>query len=96
MTVSLLIALLTLLVTLKKTYQVVVGGIVSVEALKELASGIHLKEAKTKPAKARLVKCQEHQSIIEITITEGKNRQLRRMCAQLGLPGTAISQNRCQ
>jgi len=71
---------------IEKTYQVIVSGKVTAEALKELASGINLKEAKTKAAKVRLIQCDERQSSVEITIKEGKNRQLRRMCAQLGLP----------
>ncbi len=51
-----------------------------------MASGIDLREAKTKAARARLIQCNDRQSRIEITIKEGKNRQLRRMCSQLGLP----------
>jgi 23S rRNA pseudouridine2605 synthase len=71
---------------IEKTYQITVSGKVTAEALKELASGINLKEAKTRTARARLIKSDERQSSLEITIKEGKNRQLRRMCAQLGLP----------
>jgi 23S rRNA pseudouridine2605 synthase len=71
---------------IEKTYQLVLAGEISRNAMAELASGINLKEAKTKAAKARLIKCNERESIIEIAIKEGKNRQLRRMCAQLGLP----------
>ena len=71
---------------IEKTYQIIVPGKVTAEALTELASGINLKEAKTKAAKVRLIQSDERQSSLEITIKEGKNRQLRRMCAQLGLP----------
>ena len=71
---------------IEKTYKIIVAGKITAQALKELSSGIHLKEAKTKSAKVRLIKCSDKESTIEITIKEGKNRQLRRMCAQLGLP----------
>ncbi len=71
---------------IEKTYQIIVSGPVTTAALMELASGINLKEAKTKEAGVRLIQSGEHQSSIEIIIKEGKNRQLRRMCAQLGLP----------
>jgi len=70
----------------EKTYRVAVSGKVSQNALEQLASGISLKEAKTRPAKVCLIKNTPHQSLIEIAIKEGKNRQIRRMCAQLGLP----------
>ncbi len=71
---------------IEKIYQVVVAGKVTPNAIEELKAGVHLKEAKTKAAKVRLIKNNEQQSIIEIVIREGKNRQIRRMCAQLGLP----------
>jgi len=71
---------------IEKTYRIIVAGKVTAEAIKELVSGINLKEAKTKGSKARLVKCNDLESTIEISIKEGKNRQLRRMCSQLGLP----------
>lgn len=70
----------------EKTYQVVVAGKVAEKALAQLSSGVSLKEAKTRTAKVRLIKNDPYQSIIEIAIKEGKNRQIRRMCAQLGLP----------
>jgi pseudouridine synthase len=75
---------------IEKTYLVTVNGKCSSEALKELAQGVNLKEAKTAAAKVNLLESNERSSIIEITITEGKNRQLRRMCAQLGLPVTQL------
>jgi 23S rRNA pseudouridine2605 synthase len=38
-----------------------------------------------KPARVRLVGREGEQSILSVTITQGKNRQIRRMCAQCGL-----------
>ncbi len=69
-----------------KTYRVTVSGKCALEAVKQLASGINLKETKTSKAKVNVLISNEEQSIIELTIAEGKNRQIRRMCAQLGLP----------
>ena len=69
-----------------KTYRVTVSGKCTPAAAKQLADGINLKETKTSKAKVNLLISNEEQSIIEITIAEGKNRQIRRMCAQLGLP----------
>ncbi len=74
----------------EKTYQVTVAGKLTAQAMDQLKSGMDLKEAKTKSAQVRLIKDDERQSIIEIAIKEGKNRQIRRMCAQLGLPVVAL------
>jgi 23S rRNA pseudouridine2605 synthase len=79
--------------SVEKTYRLVVSGKCSVAAAKELADGINFKEAKTAKAKVNLLESNERRSIIEITITEGKNRQLRRMCAHLGLPVIELVRN---
>lgn len=70
----------------EKTYRVSVSGKITDELIEELSTGIDLAEAKTKPAKVRFIKSDARSSTIEIKLTEGRNRQLRRMLAQLGLP----------
>jgi 23S rRNA pseudouridine2457 synthase len=83
-----------------KTYWVQVDGEITTEALIQLENGVTLKDGKTLPAKAK--KINEPQlwprdppvryraaiptSWCEITITEGKNRQIRRMTAAVGFP----------
>jgi pseudouridine synthase len=79
--------------SIEKTYRLTVSGKCSAEATKELAEGINFKEVKTAKAKVNVLESNEHRSIIEITITEGKNRQLRRMCALLGLPVIDLVRN---
>lgn len=84
---------------LPKTYWVQVEGHVSVNALRELKSGVSLKDGQARPAKARRmaaplperdppVRQRENipDSWIELTISEGKNRQVRRMTAAVGFP----------
>lgn len=86
---------------LPKTYWTEVEGIPTPDALKKLAAGLDLGDFVTAPAKVRHilvppplwprnppVRFRQHipTSWLEITITEGKNRQVRRMTAKVGLP----------
>jgi 23S rRNA pseudouridine2457 synthase len=84
---------------MEKTYQVQVEGEISQSALSLLASGIDLKDGRTRPAKVATVDCplpprdppvRFRQSVptswIELTISEGRNRQIRRMTAAVGFP----------
>ena len=68
---------------INKTYNVTVAGIVSMQDIKRLEEGVIIDENyKTKPAKVKILKIDEEKNIsrIQITIHEGKNRQVRKMC----------------
>jgi 23S rRNA pseudouridine2605 synthase len=66
-----------------KTYRALLGGApVSRDALSRLRAGVELDDGPTAPAKARLLSPRE----LELTIHEGRNRQVRRMCAAVGHP----------
>jgi 23S rRNA pseudouridine2605 synthase len=67
-----------------KTYRVSVAGRITPEAIAGLQKGIWLSEGKTRPAKVRVLRRSRSISLMEITIREGKNRQLRRALAKLG------------
>ena len=69
----------------EKEYFVRVRGKVAEQQLKRLADGVDLEEGKTAPAKVRLVKDGEQNDWISITIHEGRNRQVRRMCEAVSL-----------
>jgi len=69
---------------LPKTYEIRLRGSVSDEHLREMAKGVMLEDGVTLPAKVKLVMRNKSYSDIQISITEGRNRQLRRMCALLG------------
>ena len=72
-----------------KTYTVTIKGKVSNEAVQKLRDGVKIEDKETyitKPAKVKILKIDEekNQSRLEITIHEGKNRQVRKMCEAVG------------
>ena len=83
-----------------KTYWVQVEGQIDAEACRLLTNGVALKDGLTRPARANLldppgiwerrppirVRKTVSDSWIEISITQGKNRQIRRMTAAVGYP----------
>lgn len=84
----------------EKTYLALVEGIPDDTALDQLQKGVLLEDGPTLPARARLLgrsaahkqaralgwKQGPRQRIVELTITEGRNRQVRRMLASVGHP----------
>jgi 23S rRNA pseudouridine2605 synthase len=71
---------------LEKTYLAKVSGIPEQKTLKRLEKGIVLDGEKTLPAALSMGKRLENSCYIEITIKEGKNRQVRRMFEAVGHP----------
>ena len=69
-----------------KTYLAKVKGIPSPEVLKRLRSGISLDGKKTAPASVKKMGTTGKNAWIEMTIKEGRNRQIRRMCLTVGHP----------
>ena len=70
---------------IRKTYRVKVKGTPSGDALERLAKGIKLNEGMTAPAGVRIAETSGTKSWLEVTIAEGKWRQVRRMCEAVGL-----------
>lgn len=71
---------------IEKTYTVTIKGIVKDNEVEELKKGVKIEDYTTKPAKVKILKTDEEKNIsrLEITIHEGKNRQVRKMCEAIG------------
>ena len=69
-----------------KTYQVRVRGKVSDDVCRRLAAGVVLDDGPTLPAKVRRIRGGGSHSLVEISLREGRNRQVRRMCEAVGCP----------
>lgn len=67
-----------------KTYHVMVQGSPTVKALDHLARGVKLKEGYTSPAEVEILRHEGEGTWLSITITEGWNRQIRRMLERVG------------
>ena len=69
-----------------KTYQALVSGVMSKEKLWKLRNGIDIGGYVTKPARVTIIKENKSSTLLEISISEGKNRQVRKMCKAVGNP----------
>lgn len=69
-----------------KTYHTKIKGLPSQQTLTRLRSGVMLDGRRTAPAKVKKAGSTGTNTWLEITITEGRNRQVRRMCAAVGHP----------
>lgn len=69
-----------------KTYRVWVKGSIGARALAKLAEGVELEDGITLPAEVELLERTDKRSHLEITIFEGRNRQIRRMGEAIGHP----------
>ena len=70
----------------RKTYEVTIDGLIREDEVEALRQGVKLDERITAPAEVKLIR-QNHNkytSFLEITIHEGRNRQVRRMFAEVG------------
>ncbi len=68
----------------------VAGGPVSAGGLRTLRDGVELDDGRTAPAKVS----QPQPGVLRLTIHEGRNRQVRRMCAAVGHPVTRLVRTR--
>ena len=67
-----------------KTYHVTVRGTPTDEDLRQLRQGVDLSDGRTRPVQIRLLEQLPTEAIVEMVLTEGRNRQIRRMWSALG------------
>lgn len=69
-----------------KKYIAIVDGIPNKSALDSLRKGVYIDGKKTSPAKVKIAKKYDEDSILDIVIHEGRNRQVKKMCEAVGHP----------
>ncbi len=78
----------------EKTYRATIGGRLSPDDVRGLQRGLGLGSFRAAPAKVRILAARGDRCIVEVTIHEGRNRQVRRMFEALGHPALALSRTR--
>jgi 23S rRNA pseudouridine2605 synthase len=68
-----------------RTYHAIVVGALSPEVLEKIHRGVWLSEGKTGPARILIKKRLRDMTVVEITVREGMNREVRRIFAKFGL-----------
>lgn len=68
-----------------KTYRVTVRPAVTEDQLTQMAVGMVIDDRKTAPARINVISQEPGRVVLEIVLYEGRNRQIRKMCEQLGL-----------
>jgi 23S rRNA pseudouridine2605 synthase len=71
---------------IEKTYNATLRGVIEEEQIEALKNGVKIDDYITKPAQVKILKIDKEKNIsrIQITIHEGKNRQVRKMCEAVG------------
>lgn len=78
-----------------KTYRVTVRPAITEEMLTEMTVGMVIDGEKTAPAQVRVLTQEPGRVVLEIVLYEGKNRQIRKMCEQLGLEVARLKRTAC-
>lgn len=68
-----------------KTYRVTVRPSITEDQLTAITQGIMIDDRKTAPAEVRVISKEENRVVLEIVLYEGRNREIRKMCEEIGL-----------
>jgi 23S rRNA pseudouridine2605 synthase len=75
----------------EKVYRAQASGKPSKETIEILTKGVDIGGVKTSPAKVRLITSTPKDSVLEITVHEGRKRQIKRMCKAVGHPVLSLT-----
>lgn len=83
---------------IEKTYNVTVKGIITKDEVKKLEEGVAIEDYTSGKAKVKILKKDVEKDIsrIEITIHEGKNREVRKMCNAIGRKVLALHRSKIE
>lgn len=83
---------------IEKTYQATVNGIVTNEDIEKLKNGVQIDDYISGKAKVKILKINQAKKIsrIQITIHEGKNREVRKMCNAIGKSVIALHRSKIE
>ena len=83
---------------IEKTYNVTVKGIITKEEVERLQEGVEIEDYTSGKAKVKILKTDKEKDIsrIEITIHEGKNREVRKMCNAIGRKVLALHRSKIE
>lgn len=70
---------------ISKTYRVTIRPDINDEQLAKLAEGVYIDDKKTMPAVVHVISKEPNRVVLSMTITEGRNRQIRKMMEKIGL-----------
>lgn len=81
---------------IEKTYNATVKGIFTNEDTKKIENGVKIEDYVSGKAKVKILKIDETKNIsrVQITIHEGKNREVRKMCESVGKPVISLHRTR--
>ena len=71
---------------IEKTYLATIAGIPTDEEISRFERGLKIEDYITAPAKLKIITKKERTCVVEVTIHEGRNRQVRKMCEAIGHP----------
>lgn len=69
--------------SVRKVYAVTIKPVVDEEKIKQLESGVVIDGKKTSPCTVKIVETREDRMMLEFSISEGRNRQIRKMCESI-------------
>ena len=83
---------------IEKTYNVTLRGIITKEEVAKLENGVEIENYVSGKAKVKILKTDIEKDVsrIEITIHEGKNREVRKMCAGIGRKVLALHRSKIE